>query len=311
MLFLKKTDWRISLIILAFIFADLTIVKAAWFGDGALAVPQSTEELNRSKRETAGMIFEMINYKSQLSKSDISAFYQDKLSKDGWELRNLLKEAKQVPILHLNQDQVDMLGTVLLFQKRDLLFTVNFLPDSIKQESVFYSVSRLVGMSSGKAAESGIRSNQDFFSVSELLTKPKKQFAPVYPGAKLNFISEDERLSVLQYISPDSVEKISQYYREHMASHGWDLVSEKPIEFKDLPTGIDPQSCPSCAQKNAEFLNNTNMPQSMQKESTVLIFNNKNQARCEIAITSLKINREVLNLPAEYTTIMLNYYDAK
>jgi hypothetical protein len=300
------------------LFAGIDLGYAAWWEFGALPVPGKTEKIKEEKRLVGGTEYTFIFYLSSLDTATLKDFYRTKLTAQGWQERNLLADLENLKAKALVRPDAfnKIMEQNLIFSKEDKKIVVNFLPEGVamvQDKRTKFSV--CVG--SGSIPKEGQKS-----SVPELLSKPKREVAPVYPDARLVNATEDERASRLAYFSKDNAEKIARFYKDKMPALGWSLVEERPIEEVNNNAAAPKKDCPSCAQKT---------PMPMKIIIHKLTFMNAKRDTCNIVLTKIVLPENFaavakgvedlakglgetmneLNAKLDYTNIMVDYEKAK
>lgn len=291
---------------------------AAWLDFGSLPLPTKTEKIKEEKRLVGGTEYTFNFYASSLDTDALKDFYRTKLTALGWQERNFRADLENLKATAMVKPEAfnKVLEHNLIFSKEDKKIVVNFLPEGAtltQDKRTKFSV--CVG--SGSVPKEGQKS-----SVPELLTKPKREVAPVYPQARLVSAMEDERISRLAYFSRDNTEKIVRFYKDKMPALGWSLVEEKPIEEISNKEMAPKKDCPSCVQKS---------PMPMKVLIHKLTFMNAKRDTCNIVLTKIILPESFaavakgveelakgmgetmseLNTRLDYTNIMVDYEKAK
>jgi len=307
---------RAGLILIAAIilFSGIDSGDAARWDSGSLPVPAKTEKMKEEKRLVGGTEYIFTYYSSSLEPAGVKDFYRTKLTALGWQERDFKADLENIKTMAAIRPDAfsKMLEQNLIFIKENKRIIISFIPEGASgatDKRIKFSV--CVGDASiPKGGQKG--------SVPELLTKPKREVAPVYPGAKLVRATEDERISRLAYLSGDKMEKIARFYKDKMPALGFSLVNEKP--FEEI-SGKDtmPKDCPTCAQKS---------PVPMKIAIHKLSFMNAKRDTCNIVLTKIDLPDnfqslakgvediakglgETVSVKMDYTNIMVDYEKAK
>lgn len=299
----SKLRFAVQMVLIIFtLVLGVGMVEAAWWDQLRIPVPQNTQESKREKRMIAGIEFDFIYYSSALDAQSIEDFYRSGLANAGWTEKELMKEVNKMPGFQTDPAMAEILKHNLVFSKEDLQLIINFLP-SIANAAGKTKFSVCYGKV-GKPTE--ISQKEDF--MPRLLTKPKKDVAPVYPGANLVTLSEQPDFLRASYFTKDDIEAALAFYKANMFGYGWSLVGESPIkkrESRDFAVQNIPieQYCPTC--KN-------NLPASIGSPELLfgnLAFSNDAGDRCNIVVSQARSTQAAA--PMEITTILVDYEKKK
>ncbi len=298
-MFLRNKVIAGIILFLGTIVLSINSLEAGWWEDLSLPVPPSTQEVKKERRKLAGSEFTFIYYESSLGASNIKDFYRQRLTNAGWQEKDLLKEAGNIPNFQIDPNVANALSQNLNFEKDKEMLFINFLPENFSQdEKTKFTIGK------GKTLEPGQAQKQDGGFGFELLDKPKKEVAPVYPKASLIDLSEQEHSSMLTYTTKDDIEPVVLFYKNNMASYGWNLIEEEPIKKRDFSADLEKydlaQACPSCAK------NNITLPKSMEMQFAELKFTNPRGDSCDIVINSM-MSGEAGAGPLRFTNILVRY----
>jgi hypothetical protein len=287
------------ILFLGTIVLSINSLEAGWWEDLSLPVPPSTQEVKKERRKLAGSEFTFIYYESSLGASNIKDFYRQRLTNAGWQEKNLLKEAGNIPNFQIDPNVANALSQNLNFEKDKERLFINFLPENFAQDGkTRFTIGK------GETLKPGQAQKQDGGFGFELLDKPKKEVAPVYPKASLIDLSEQEHSSTLTYSTKDDIEPVVLFYKNNMANYGWNLIEEEPIEKKDFSTDLEKydlaQVCPSCAK------NKINLLKSMEMQFARLKFTNPGGDSCDIVINSM-MSGEAGAGSLRFTNILVRY----
>lgn len=276
-------------------------VDAAWWEEQNIPLPVNTEEVKTETRMMYGSQFNFTYYTSAQDIDSIKGFYRNRLPNLGWKEREIAKELGQVQGLKMDASFNNVLGQNLTFEKGSDMLIVNFMPAGFSKDGkTRFSISK------GKIDLSKPPSPDTSFA-PELLTKPKKDVAPIYPGASLTNLSEQASSLRATYFTKDDIEQVISFYKTMMPNYGWYLNSEKPIEKIDFGAAGEydvSKYCPSCP-KGA-----TDLAKSMETWLAELNFNNQKGDICNIVLSNVATAQGMpgsLNM----TTILVNYEEKK
>lgn len=272
---------------------------AAWLDTSALPVPPYAEEVKKDSRRIAGQEFSFTYYTSTQDTATIKDFYRSRLPNLGWKEKTPLKDLVQIPNFKLEPSLSNVFEQNLMFEKDGSTLIINFMPQGVfKDGKTRFSVSK------GKLdIKAGLPKDTDF--TPELLTKPQKEVAPIYPGASLITLSEQPHLSQATYFSKDDMETIIEFYKTRMPRYAWYLVEEKPVEKIDSGDYDLSEHCPDCPKDIQPTV------KSMQTELAQLDFSNQQGDACKIVLFRA-ISKEAVDVPlSDMTTILVHYAEKK
>lgn len=224
----------------------LNTLYAAWWESDAIPVPPDTRKFNEETRDAAGMKISTVYYESRLSAEEIKDFYLQELGRLDWRQSAMYRyilnsqEAAQMP------QTAGFLAGNLVFEKGEEMLLVNLLPQEASGEQITrFTLSQWQNKFPAERRT----------AMPELLKKPKKEVAPVYPGAYLVSLSESEASLRARYMSEGaSVEDIAEFYKQKMSGLGWFLESEEPVQkvdmegYKKIISG-QKEDCPTCPKR--------------------------------------------------------------
>lgn len=296
--------------VLSIAVAALTIslnpVKAAAEDKQALPVPPHTQQVKKEARRIAAAEFDFTYYTSAQAPTKLKDFYRHTLANSGWKEKTLLKDLEQIPDFQMQPGLSSALEQNLLFEKEGATLIINFLPGGFyrDQKTRFTLAQGKIDLESAGVTE--------MISLPELLTKPKKEVAPTYPGAALISLSEPAEALTAAYFTPDDINKVSAFYKARMPNYGWSLIEEKAPEKIEMPQTSKEEIvklCPACAEKASIS------PQGIEAWMAQLSFLNASHATCNILLSRV-ISGEAAAGEAEaekmeMTTILVNYAEKK
>ncbi len=291
---------KVSRLIIGFIFIlglSLNSLIAAEWDEQAIPVPVAAEQVKTEERMMQGSEFSFIYYTSNEDVAGIKDFYRYRLPNLGWKEKKLAEDLSQIKGFKMDASLKGVLGQNLIFEKDSDMLIINFLPAGAPGDSKTYFT-----LSQGKV-EMGKELPEDINPAPELLTKPKKDVAPVYPGAALISLDEKESSLKATYFTKDDIEPVAAFYKAKMINYGWYLTNEKPLEKveSELAAGYDiTKHCPSCAKEA------TTLAQSIETWWTELNFANQSQDTCNIVLYSV-VNTQPESISLEMTTILVDY----
>ncbi len=288
------------LLILSALSLNLSLLNVAMADTGAIRVPSGAEEIRRETRRIAGGEFVFHYYASSQDSAAIKDFYNSTLPKSGWQEKNPLKELKQVPNFQVDSSLSNALEQNLIFEKDGEMVIVNFLPSGTSSDGKtrFTVAQGKIDLKNPDVAK------QDFVPV--VLTKPRKDIAPVYPGASLISLNEGSDYLKAGYFTRDDIETAASFYRNNMGSYGWNLTEEKPIQEMANEAGNYDiyKYCPTCPKDMNINLN------SIKTKLTQLKFSNDKQDACAVTVSSRASTDASMSL-AGMTVILVNYEQKK
>lgn len=289
---------------LSFIFL-ISFAYAGFWNGQVNPTPRDTEQVKTEKRKIGGSEMDFSYYTSSLSPDQVKEFYQNLLSREGWVEREVAKELDKIPGVEEKNKAglVDILNHNLMFEKNGELIIINFVPSgSVEDNKTRFTISR--GGVDFQASGSTPLQESNF--LPELMTKPKKQVAPVYPGSTLISLNEKGNIFKAVYMSRDDTEQIISFFKENMTQQGWDLVDEKPMKLVDTG-GVDKEafkkSCPACAAKGALGDN------SIEIYFGELDFTNNKQDSCRIGFSKTTSKQDISGGVLGFTSIMVDYVE--
>lgn len=269
-MFLRQriTQLLIAVFILAINFNSL---NAAWWDKNNLPVPIGAEEVKKEARRISGSEFELVYYESNQPASQIKDFYRQRLPNLGWQEKELVKELTQKQGIHLDPSLVGALEQNLTFEKGDETLIISVMPGEY-----FQNRKTKLTLSRGK-----LKTQEEIEANTEpefgLLAKPKKDVAPVYPGATLLSLAEPGNSQQATYSAKDDIDKVALFYKANMPSYGWSLTAEQSPQRVGTQ-GVDPgaiqRACPTCPKEGGI--------QSVETWASRLSFSNQKGEFCGI-----------------------------
>lgn len=291
-----------AILIMVILLCGAEVLNAAWWEKKDIPLPAGAEEARQETRRIGGSELIFTYYTTERENADsIRSFYRMRLPDLGWKEKELIKDLQQLPNTQVNSALKNALDQNLMFEKGTDLLIINFMPEG--------------AFNDGKTRFAVARGNMDLKTVPadekklmpELLTKPKKEVAPVYPDAKLVNLSEDDNSSQASYYTKDDIEGVSKFYKEKMPSLGWNLAEEKPVkETVNTANNLDmAKYCPNCPK-------DTNLDTaSIKTKITELDFSNNKGDLCNIVISSQSSTQAQGSLFGSMTIILVNYEGKK
>lgn len=293
-----KISAVLSIVILA---CAINTLNAAWWDKKDIPLPAGAEEARQETRRIGGSELTFTYYTTARENPDsIRSFYRLRLPDLGWKEKELAKDLQQVPNMQVNPALKSALEQNLMFEKGTDLLIINFMPEgAFNDAKTRFAIARgTMDLNKAPTDEKKL--------MPELLTKPKKEVAPVYPDAKLVNLSEDDKSSQASYYTKDDIDGVSKFYKEKMPSLGWGLTEEKPVkEAVDTANNLDlAKYCPDCPK-------DTNLnPASIKTKITGLDFSNNKGEACSIVISN-QSSAQVQGSPFGSMTIILVSYESK
>lgn len=280
---------------------SLNPVKAAGWDKQAVPVPPDTEQVKKEVRRIAASEFDFTYYTSAQAPAKLKDFYRNTLTNSGWKEKTLLKDLEQIPNFQMQPGLSSALEQNLVFEKEGAMLIINFLPEGFykDQKTRFTLAQGKIDLESAASSER--------ISPPELLTKPKKEVAPVYPGAALISLSEPAGALTAAYFTPDAINAVAAFYKAGMPNYGWFLIEEKVPEKIELPQTSKEEIaklCPACAEKASIS------PQAIEAWMAQLSFVNASHDTCKIVLSQV-ISGQAGPVKMEMTTILVNYAEKK
>ncbi len=294
---------RLTLTIaMALLILNPNSLNAAWWEGKDFPLPMGAQEANQETRRIGGAEFVFTYYSTTQENADsIKAFYRMKLSSLGWKEKELLNDLRQAPNFQVTSGLSDALGQNLMFEKDGEILIVNLMP-----EQAFNDNKTRFAIAKGKMDFKNAPTDEAKL-MPTLLTKPKKEVAPLYPGATLVNLSEGDVSSQQLYYTKDGIESVSKFYKENMPGLGWDLREEKPIqEAAAEGSNFDLYKyCPNCPKDERLNIN------SIKSALTELHFYNYRGDECNIVISNQSTTQAAESPFGSMTIIMVNYAEKK
>lgn len=248
---------------------NCNLAYAEWGVQSIPVLPDAKEEMKQN-RTMAGLEFVFTFYSSNSNSSSIKDFYRNRLPPLGWKENDLLKNLGSLPGIKIPEQAAGMLEQNLVFEKDKEKLIITFLPSNVyKDTKTRFTIAR-GSMDLEKV-------NPENNLIPKIGDKPKKEIAPVYPGASLMALSEDVNFQQAQYAVEDDINKVIDFYKAKMPNYAWILAKEFPIQR----TTYDKQKIdfskysPDCPV----ITDSTKMPQGEKAE---LIFSKNNGETCKI-----------------------------
>ncbi|MCU0666741.1 MAG: hypothetical protein MUF05_06580 [Candidatus Omnitrophica bacterium] len=297
MFYCRKKMFPVALMIFI-LTAGANSASASWWELGSakqeLSVPYGTEEVKREERMIAGRKLDFIYYASSQGAAAIKDFYRKKLSASGWTEQELMQNLKKLPAVRVTPEMEDSMGRTMYFSKDPEQVIISFMPSEFSRDNktrftVSYSKTN-DNASSSKEAENVF---------PKLLAHPKKDVTPVYPGASLLTLSEQDKTMRATYSVSSDIEPVANFYKDNMSAKGWNLVDMKPIERK-VAGGVS-GDCPSCKKLTPAA------DMKIELALTELNFSNPSGDKCNIMLSNASNASENMSI----TTILVDYAENK
>ena len=265
---------------------------AAWWNEERLPLPINTQEAEKETRKLADGEYDFTYYTSSQDVASIKEFYRRELSRLGWKENDILGGLSQMEGFKPDAMITGLLGENILFEKEGYTFTLGFMPQEYSLDGkTHFSIARSKEKESNKPlTEEEI--NQ--LAIPELKAKPKKEIAPVYPGATLVNLSEGKGSQDLAYITTGHIEQAASFYKTRMADYGWSLKEEKPLAQVETPAEAQ------------------NLVGEMDMWLTQLDFSNNFGDNCQVVISSvISQSEKSASLGLDMTNILVRYEEKK
>ncbi len=294
-----RCNIKISAILTIFILAcSINTLNAAWWERKNIPLPAGTEEARQETRRIGGSELIFTYYTTTQENADsIRSFYRTRLPDLGWKEKELIKDLQQVPNLQVNSAFKNALEQNLMFEKGTDLLIINFMP-----EGAFNDGKTRFAIAQGKMDLKNVPTDEKKL-MPELLTKPKKEVAPVYPDSKLVNLSEEDNSSQATYYTKDDIGAVSKFYKDSMPNLGWALAGEKPVqETADTVNNLDiAKYCPNCPKDTNFDIG------SIKTKIAELHFSNYKGDVCNIVISNQSSAQAKVSPFSSMTIILVNY----
>lgn len=288
-------------IIMIILAISLNPVNAAWWDKQGIPLPHDTEQVRQEARRISGSEFDFTYYTSSQEPGELKDFYRDTLANLGWQEKILSKDIEQIPGLQMQPALTSALEQNLIFEKEGATLIINFLPEGIiKDQKTHFTLAQ------GKMGPQSTPPSGTILP-PELLAKPKKEVAPVYPGAALISLSEPDNALTASYFTQEDINEVSAFYKAKMPDYGWSLVEEKAPERLEMPAVSKEdivKVCPSCAEKAGISTKN------IEAWVAQLSFVNSRKDTCNIILSQVMVPVESAD-KMKTTTILVNYAEKK
>lgn len=189
-----------------------------------VALPAGTESLQTSKSTLMGENFNTGIYSTNLSFSQIKAFYRETLAKQGWTESKVPADAEK------------KLGTeIIAFRKGQEMLNIMYMPTSTITGKTTFSIGKGVVPSTANITEAK-------------LTPQKLNFMPLYPGLQQMSYSERPNATTVGYTTKDDITSVVTFYKSRMPGYGWMLSKDRPVTRETIPESAMPvlRDCPTC-----------------------------------------------------------------
>lgn len=257
---------------------SLNALYAAWWESGIIPVPPQSKKVSEQKKTILGRNAETTYYTSVTPRDEIKDFYIRQLGELGWEQSKIFAGLPLGKDAEKAQQAQDFLANYLFFEKKDQKLMVFLTPEYIYSDAkTHFSISK---WQQGAGEQEGQ-------VVPELNQKPKKEVTPVYPGAYLANLAEDENSLRAMYVSEEAdAEKIAAFYKKGMQGYGWLLTEEEPlhkISMQEL-TGAPKKDCPFC-KKAKEKVSAPELKTNLEILAMRMVFSNSSGDICQIVLS--------------------------
>lgn len=293
---------RLILIVICSMAFGINLGYGGIWPDKEVPIPPDSKEEKQEKRMIAGQEIVFTYYANTNAPYIIQDFYRKLLAERGWQSKDLLAQMNNMHLQDLNTNYMQQaLKQNLVFEKEGKMLIINFVPEEYAQDKKTYFTIAQMNIDTSAA----LPENADFVPV--LLTRPKKEAAPVYPGASLISLQEEAGMQRATYLSRAPIDEVFQFYKENMVNDDWELIQERPVERKNTggPGAMgDLDNCPSCQQAGLA----SNKPKEMLFGE--LVFSNKRGDSCRIGFAYILTN-ETLKNSLDFTSIMVDYAEKK
>lgn len=235
-------------------------------------------------------------YRSRLSQSEILRFYQDKLTQGGWEITSTPSQAVS---------EFNSLDRTFSFRKGDDELVLTFSPFTVGG-FVFYSLGSKITSPAEDTDKTQIQPQDNMPEEPQSL-----DFMPVFPGSKQVDRRRISSSLYISYLTNQTVEKISGFYRKEMPSYGWKFIGQENIDKKGYDLSELYSTCPTCPKiplQSEELLSN------LETTGVALEFKER-ERKCVITIAKMgnlsALGVRDLTSPDLGDTIITVLYDDK
>lgn len=297
---MKLKPGAVQLLVVIFVLLfKCNFLHAAWWEIKTIPVPPDAQEVNKEKRNIFGAGFDFNYYATSLTAEGVKDFYRSRLPVLGWKESNLSQQVSGLPNLKPDPHLSNALEQNMLFEKDDELLVINFMAKHLSQGAkTEFSIAK------GKLdMEKEAKQEENVTAIPQLLTKPKKDIAPVFPGAILISLAEDANAQQANYTTGAGIEKVAEFYKSNMASYGWSLQEEKPVQEVELGVADYDfsKSCPDCPKEVIEAA------QATRSEVKEMKFSNAQGYVCDIVVSSIILAQPDSGINNTATNILVNY----
>jgi hypothetical protein len=279
-----------------------SIILAAWWDASAIPLPSGAEKEMEQKRKIMGSEFDFLYCSTLQDMESVKKFYQLQLTQAGWQERKLADDLANLQGVQIDPASIrKSIDTNLMFEKNGETLMINFMPSGTMGDK---KIRFVVARGAVNTASVSALSEQDM--IPQIMTKPKKDIAPVYPGAALMMLTEGPVITQATYMTKDNIEKVADFYRTSMPSAGWSLTGGTPIEkmdYGDRSADDISKLCPSCPKEAMAGAG------SVEIWNTELEFGNKHNDTCRVLV-SQSTNSQISSLTGA-TTIVVYYEENK
>jgi len=289
-------------LVLSTILMATNSINAGWWEANSIPVPPGTQEANKETRRISGSEFEFIYYTSTQDIDALKQFYRLRLPQSGWKEKELAKDMGQLQGVQIDTGMLNKtLENNIMFEKEGETLMISFMPAGFSQDGrTKFTVSK------GKLSLEKAPSSDDNL-IPELLTKPKKEVAPEYPGAKLVSLSEQQSSTQATYMTKDDIEGAISFYKSQMPGYGWSLAGEEPVtkaDYGDTTKYDISQYCPTCPKDTLIS------PGSISTWTAQLKFSNAKGDGCRVFLSQTQASGKASSA-LNMTTIVMYYEEAK
>ncbi|MBP7087748.1 MAG: hypothetical protein KBB01_00470 [Candidatus Omnitrophica bacterium] len=222
------------------------------------------------------------HYTSNSSKSQISQFYKERLSKQGWQ-----------PIDKASPNS---------YLKKGMMLSLNFMP-SLNKKETSYSV---ITGDLTKGNDNKACPPEGCFTPDK-----KPSFKPPYPSSAelISYNSFTKGIHYFAYKTKENPKQVEDFYLRRMPSLGWKL-SEQKSNFDTVDIS---SACPVCPEISGE--QSKNIAETPFANAKNLVFKNNNQAYyifiSSYYLKDIKSEAEKELLKDTYTIIGIYYHANK
>lgn len=291
----QKQFFKLIIVTIAlWVAAANTPVSAASRDTQKALLPPDAEVVTKEQRKMQGSAFDFTFFTTNLGPGSVKDFYRQRLASSGWKEKDPMKDASALPGFQIPPELAGLMGNNVIFEKGEQKIIINILPAGYSPDNKTRCI-----YASGKHDFEKKASDDDF--VPSLMRKPKKEVAPVYPGASLIELSEEKDSMKATYFVPTDIETALTFYQINMGDFGWTLTEEAPLNTREFPEYELSTVCPTCPKDMKADLS------GYKSKYAVLGFKTDKAETCRIVFSSVVNDKETLDVALRSTSVILHY----